>query len=110
MSTINSVLHLYSVKDKVSDSLVCTFAALTDGVAVRDNLPALSRAYPLKDIELLHVADIDRESLDVCPFPVRLVSWDCYDFPQARVENLAAGKTVDEAQQSFDKDTADIIK
>lgn len=108
---IDPSLRLYAVKDKISQSIVCVFAALSDGVAVRDNLPALSRAYPVKDLDLLHVGYIGREDFTVSALHTpSLVPWTCYEFPQVPHENLAAGKTVDEAQQSFDKNTSDVVK
>lgn len=79
------IYNVYCVRDVVADDTICMFYAVTDGVAVRDNLPALSRVRPIDDLRLYCVGSFDSSSMSLNPFtsPVA-VSWDSYKFPEVK--------------------------
>lgn len=87
--------NLYALYDKVSDTLVDTFIAQSDGVAVRKTL--LTLRVPIRDSEIYQIGTISRfiETDKLSDFKSsvgfgyiaspRLVSWESYKFP----ENIA---------------------
>lgn len=77
--------NIYCVRDVVADDTICMFYASTDGMAVRDNLPALSRVRPVSDLRLYCVGSFDSKLMTVKAFtsPVA-VSWDSYKFPESK--------------------------
>lgn len=76
------MLNLYCVRDKVADNVVCTFTCANDGLAVRENVVALSKVAPLGDLELNRVGTLDEKTLAVSSSPVTVVSWESYKFPE----------------------------
>lgn len=75
--------NVYCVRDVVADDAICMFYAVTDGVAVRDNLPALSRVRPVGDLQLYRLGSFDSVSMRLsCDAEPLLVSWDSYKFPE----------------------------
>lgn len=74
--------NLYMVKDSISSQVLCGFVACNDGMAVRDNIVALSKAVPLGDLALYCVGTVDTESMFVEYSAPRLVLWDSYKFPE----------------------------
>lgn len=77
--------NVYCVRDIVSDDTICMFYATTHGVAVRDNLPALSRVRPVDDLRLYCLGTFDSVSMQLfCDNSPSLVSWDSYKFPEAK--------------------------
>lgn len=80
------MLNLYSVHDKVGDSVICTFSSANDGLAVRENAPALSRVAPLTDLELLHIGTFDDKTFEVSNIASRIVPWDSYKFPETKLQ------------------------
>lgn len=90
-------LGLYSAYDKVANRSICCFASASDGLAVRENAPALSKVIPLGDVELRRIASVDDTTLQVSlnvdtpdgqNFSV--VPWDSYKFPESPIEREAA--------------------
>lgn len=93
--------NIYCVRDVVADDTICMFYASTDGMAVRDNLPALSRVRPVSDLRLYCVGSFDSKSMTVKAFtsPVA-VSWDSYKFPEATPkDDKKVEKKVDNASK-----------
>lgn len=74
--------NLYIVKDTISNKALCGFISANDGLAVRENIVALSKAVPLGDLSLFRVGKIDDESMFIEYEPPVLVSWDSYKFPE----------------------------
>ncbi len=74
--------NLYMVKDTISNKILCGFISANDGLAVRENIVALSKAVPLGDLSLFRVGKVDDESMLVEYEPPVLVSWDSYKFPE----------------------------
>lgn len=77
------IYNVYAVRDIIADDTICMFYATTHGVAVRDNLPALSRVRPVDDLRLYCVGTFDSISMQLlCDNSPTLVSWDSYKFPE----------------------------
>ena len=77
------IYNVYCVRDVVADDTICLFYSSTDGVAVRDNLPALSRVRPVDDLRLYRVGSFDSISMQLhCDSSPVLVSWEVYKFPE----------------------------
>lgn len=77
--------NVYVVRDVIADDTICMFYATTHGVAVRDNLPALSRVRPVDDLRLYCVGTFDSLSMKLfCDNSPTIVSWDSYKFPEAK--------------------------
>ncbi len=74
--------NLYMVKDTISNKVLCGFVSANDGLAVRENIVALSKAVPLGDLSLFRVGTVDDESMLVAYEPPVLVPWDSYKFPE----------------------------
>lgn len=79
-------LGLYSAFDTVGKRSICVFASASDGLAVRENAPALSKVIPLGDVQLRKIGEVDDSSLKVFAYdePV-VVSWESYKFPESPV-------------------------
>lgn len=76
-------MNLYCVFDKIANNIVCSFSAPNDGLAVRENVVALSKVCPLGDLELRRVGEIDTETTFVKPLKVEVISWESYRFPES---------------------------
>lgn len=94
------IYNVYCVRDIVADDTICMFYAATDGVAVRDNLPALSRVRPIDDLKLYCVGSFDSAVMLVKSFssPVA-VSWDSYKFPESKGTPKVDNKKVDKSSE-----------
>lgn len=83
------VLNVYVAFDKIGKRVVCTFSSPSDGLAVRENAPALSKVIPLGDIELRRIGSLDDESLVYTPVlddgnkNYVSVDWNSYQFPES---------------------------
>lgn len=89
------MLNLYCVRDTVANNVVCAFVCANDGLAVRENAPALSKVAPLGDLQLVFLGEFDPETLQINSSPSRVVSWDSYKFPESpikKAEKLVVGK------------------
>lgn len=94
--------NVYAVRDVVADDTICMFYATTDGMAVRDNLPALSRVRPVADLRLYCVATFDSKTMIVKSFSAPVsVSWDSYKFPESKGESV--GKKDDKKDDKIKK-------
>ncbi len=76
--------NLYAVRDNVADDTLTIFTSKTDGMAVRENLPTLSRMRPTKDLDLYQIGEFDSETMKITETPKRAVSWDSYKFPEIK--------------------------
>lgn len=76
------VTNVYSVRDVVADDCFLTFHSKNDGMAIRDNLPALSRVRPLQDLRFYCVGSYDTEKMILEPLEPRFVPLDSYKFPE----------------------------
>lgn len=101
--------NLYCLYDKVSDTVVSTFISQSDGVAVRNTL--LTLRVPIRDSEIYQIGEMSRfiENDKIKDFESstafvlcepRLVSWECYKFPENVAEAVAPlGCTPDEVRE-----------
>lgn len=101
--------NLYALFDKVSDTVVDTFIAQSDGVAVRNTL--LTLRVPIRDSEIYQIGTMSRfvendklsdfvTSTDFEIVSPRLVSWESYRFPENVAEAVAPlGCTPDEVRE-----------
>ena len=78
--------NIYTVWDAVADEAITTFASKTDGMAVRENMPTLASMRPIKDLTLYRIAEFDDETLEIKPTEKQLVSWQAYNWPEAKSE------------------------
>lgn len=78
--------NIYCVHDKIGDNVICSFTSSNDGLAIRENMPALSRVAPLSDLELIHVGTLNAETFEVSNIASRVVPWDSYKFPETKLE------------------------
>lgn len=78
--------NLYAVRDTVADDTLTIFTSRTDGMAVRENLPTLSRMRPTKDLDLYQIGEFDSETMKITETPKRAVSWDSYKFPEVKAK------------------------
>lgn len=79
------MLKIYSVRDKVAQSIVCTFHCANDGLAVRENAPALSKVAPLGDLEMVHIGNLDESTFEIEKVPIKIVDWNSYKFPESPI-------------------------
>lgn len=101
--------NLYCLYDKVSDTVVDTFIAQSDGVAVRNTL--LTLRVPIRDSEIYQIGTMSRfldnekingfvPSTDFEVVTPRLVDWESYKFPENIAEAVAPlGCTPDEIRE-----------
>ena len=82
------MLNLYTVRDKVADNVICSFHCPNDGLAIRENAPALSKVAPLGDLELSCIAELDEKTLQVKSLPIRVVDWNSYKFPESPIRKV----------------------
>lgn len=80
------MLNLYSVHDKIGDTIICSFSCANDGLAIRENMPALSRVVPISDLELLQVGTLNPSTFEVANCASRVVPWDSYKFPETKLK------------------------
>lgn len=76
--------NLYAIRDTVADDTLTIFTSRTDGMAVRENLPTLSRMRPKKDLDMYQIGEFDSETMKITETPKRAVSWDAYKFPEVK--------------------------
>ena len=88
------MLNLYVVHDKVADNVICSFSCPNDGLAIRENAPALSKVAPLGDLEIIKVGTIKKDTLEVSPCTHSVVSWDSYKFPESPIKPIATTEKV----------------
>lgn len=86
------MLNLYCVRDKVADNVICSFSCPNDGLAVRENLPSLSKVAPLGDLELNRIGQLDEKTLEVSAVPVTVVAWDSYKFPESPLKPISVAQ------------------
>lgn len=75
-------INVYALRDVVADDVKTVFYMKTDGLAVRSILPVYAPKFPINDLKLYHVGYFDMNSMELTSCPHRVVSWDCYKFPQ----------------------------
>lgn len=85
-----SVLNVYSVRDTVANAIVCTFSCPNDGLAIRENAPALSKVAPLGDLEISQLGELDSDTMELKAIPRRIISWDSYKFPESPIKSNPA--------------------
>lgn len=80
--------YVYLVRDAVKEEVVCSCMAPNDATVIRENLGALSRILPLKDIQIYRAGivstDFDPDDTSVLPvsgIPLTLVDVNSYSFP-----------------------------
>lgn len=81
------MMNVYTAFDKVANKPLCVFASPSDGLAIRENAPALSRVLPLGDIELRCIGSIS-DDCKLISSDMTVVSWDSYKFPENPLEAL----------------------
>lgn len=87
------ILNLYAVRDKIADKVLCVFHSTNNGMAVRENLPALSRVAPINDLELNRIGTIDDVTMEIVKDSPVIVSWDSYKFPESPVKPIKSEDT-----------------
>lgn len=81
------MFNVYALRDVVANDTKTVFHMKTDGLAVRSILPVYAPKFPLKDLILYQIGTYNDDTMEITPVPVRVVSWDCYKFPQENVNN-----------------------
>ena len=81
------ILNLYCARDKVADKALCVFASTNDGMAIRENVVALSKVLPLGDLELNCIGTFDDVTMECVKSPARIVDWNSYKFPESPIKN-----------------------
>lgn len=80
---------IYCCYDKLAERAICTFQSPSDGMAVRENVRAISRIIPLGDCELRLIGEIDDVTCSILPYDkFNVVSWDSYKFPESPLSPL----------------------
>lgn len=80
---------IYSVRDAITGQSTFIQLAHNSQSAIRDLFPVVSRAYPLKDVELFEIGQFDENSLEIIPCEPVLIPWSDYQFPVSQAENLS---------------------
>lgn len=79
--------NVYAAYDKVASSTLCVFCSQNDGMAIRENVVALSKVIPLGDLELRCIGHVDDESSHlVGDSNYRVVDWNSYKFPESPIK------------------------
>lgn len=108
---IKQVYGLYALFDSVSESVVGVHTALTGPMYIRENLRQIVATWPLKDVTLYHVGDVDMSTMIVTPVKPEIVPWSDYKFPETKSESLAPlGSDVASKVAAFEEHTADVNK
>lgn len=77
-------VNLYCAFDKISQKSLCVMSDVNDGMVIRNNAQALSKALPLGDVEIRFIGTFDDSDMSILPAgkDYRVVSWDSYKFPE----------------------------
>lgn len=87
--------NVYAAYDKVASSVLCVFSSQNDGMAIRENVVALSKVIPIGDLELRCVGSIDDESsLLHSNANYRVVDWNAYKFPESPMKPVEKKEVV----------------
>lgn len=86
------MLNVYCVHDKVANRVVCTFHCENDGLAIRENAPALSKVAPLGDLELINNGQLDESTFVLTPIAARVVDWTSYKFPESPIRKIGTSE------------------
>lgn len=96
---------LFVVRDEVQNSYLSQFVAVSVNHQsyIRQFLPVLYKAVPLRDVRLYEIAEFDEVSglLKSYKHPI-LRDWSDYKFPESKAANLSElGMTPDEIEKVF---------
>lgn len=76
--------NVYGVFDKIEKEYLSIFYAKNDGLAIRQNLPALSRVRPVQDLEFYQIGTFSADSGAITSCDPRFVPEDSYKFPESK--------------------------
>lgn len=78
------MFNVYGVFDKIEGEYLTIFYAKNDGLAIRQNLPALSRVRPVEDLAFYQIGTFSADSGEIKACPARFVPEDSYKFPESK--------------------------
>lgn len=75
-------MQIYAFYDRIAKKIRGVTTAENDGLVIRENAKALAGIYPLGDIQILAVAEIDDNGDVKVNEEKRVVNWESYKFPE----------------------------
>lgn len=81
-------MNIYGLYDKVSEKYLSVTMCESAQMFVRNCLATILMDYPLKDIEFYCLGQIDNDLGIVKPCAPKLEDWECYKFPETRMEKF----------------------
>lgn len=75
-------MQIYAFYDRIAKKIRGVTTAENDGLVVRENARALAQVYPLGDIEIQAVAEINDNGDIKINEEKRIVNWESYKFPE----------------------------
>lgn len=96
------VLKLYNLYDVVEDKYLTSTLTKNDSACVRNFFPNWVNVYPLKDLKITCVGELDTNTNKLLAYddPIE-VSWDSYKYPDSKMESDmdVVGLTDEEKEQ-----------
>lgn len=80
---------IFVVFDSVSGSVNYVSTSANRQSFIRDVYPVVSRAFPLKDVKLFEVGEIDEQTSFITSCTPVEFSWSEYKFPLSQADNLS---------------------
>lgn len=75
-------MQIYAFYDRIAKKIRGVTTAENDGLVIRENARALAQVYPLGDLEIQAVAEIDDNGDIKINEEKRVVNWESYKFPE----------------------------
>lgn len=85
-------VRLYCAFDKTANKSLCVFSDVNDGMAIRNNVIALSKVVPLGDLELRFLGCFDDVDMSINPLgkDYVVIDWNSYKFPESPIKKEGA--------------------
>lgn len=89
----DKVFKVYTVVDEIAGNTVALFYAPNNGLAIRQNLPYLAKAFPVKDLKLYCVGEFDEVKMVLTGHAPELVDWEEYKFPVSEASSAQSASS-----------------
>lgn len=81
---------VYTVVDEIAGNTVALFYAPNNGLAIRQNLPYLAKAFPVNDLKLYCIGEFNEVEMVLTGHAPQLVDWNEYKFPVSQASSSSS--------------------
>lgn len=81
-------MKIIGLYDKIAEKYISITMVESPQMFVRTALATILMDYPLKDVEFYTLGEIDQDLGIIKPCAPKINDWECYKFPETRIEKL----------------------